>query len=98
MIKFRAYKVLDTAEGKMTLDVSFHLEKGQLITLFGKSGTGKTTILRILAGLTKADKSLIEVENEIWDHAEKKVHIAVPKRSIGFVFQDYALFPNLTVK
>ncbi|HEX3768630.1 MAG TPA: ATP-binding cassette domain-containing protein, partial [Puia sp.] len=68
MIKFSAYKILDTAEGKMPLDVSFHLEKGQLITLFGKSGTGKTTILRILAGLTKADKSLIEVENETWDH------------------------------
>ena len=98
MIKFRAYKILDTAKGKMPLDVSFNLEKGQLISLFGKSGAGKTTILRILAGLTKADTSFIEVENEIWDHAERKIHIPVQRRSIGFVFQDYALFPNLTVR
>ena len=98
MIKFRAYKLLQTAEGKMPLDVSFNLEKGQLLSLYGKSGAGKTTILRILSGLTNAEKSFIEVDNELWDDSEKKKHIAVQKRSIGFVFQDYALFPNLTVK
>ncbi len=98
MIKFEAYKLLDTATGKMPLDVKFHLAAGQLISLYGKSGAGKTTILRILAGLTPADKSFIEVENEVWDHTDKKIHYAVQKRSIGFVFQDYALFPNLTVR
>jgi len=98
MIKFHAYKLLQTAEGKMPLDVSFNLEKGQLLSLYGKSGAGKTTILRILSGLANAEKSFIEIDNELWDDSEKKKHIAVEKRSIGFVFQDYALFPNLTVK
>jgi molybdate transport system ATP-binding protein len=98
MIQFSAYKLLDTAQGKMPLEVSFTLEKGQLISLYGKSGAGKTTILRILAGLTDADKSFIEVDSEIWDDTKKKIHLPLQKRSIGFVFQDYALFPNLTVK
>jgi molybdate transport system ATP-binding protein len=98
MIRFEAHKLLDTATGKMSLHVSFHLEKGQLTSLFGKSGAGKTTVLRILAGLTRADNSFIEVEDEVWDHSEYKIHYAIQKRSIGFVFQDYALFPNLSVR
>ena len=98
MIQFRAYKILNTSQGKMPLEVAFTLDKGQLISLFGKSGAGKTTILRILAGLTKTDESFIEVENEVWDDTKKKIHLPAQTRSIGFVFQDYALFPNLTVK
>ncbi|MGP8214376.1 MAG: ATP-binding cassette domain-containing protein [Bacteroidia bacterium] len=98
MIRFSAHKMLHTSEGKMPLDVLFEIETGQFLSLYGNSGAGKTTILRILAGLTHAEKSNIEVEGEIWDNSEKKYHLPVQKRSIGFVFQDFALFPNLTVK
>lgn len=98
MISFFAHKMLETAEGNLPLNVSFTMEKGQLLSLYGNSGTGKTTILRLLAGLARAEKSLIVVDDEVWDDTEKNIHVAAQKRSIGFVFQDYALFPNLTVR
>jgi len=98
MIKFYAHKTLQTADGKLPLDVSFSVEKGQFITIYGNSGAGKTTILRILAGLTETEKSLIEVEGEFWNNTDKKIILPIQKRSVGFVFQDYALFPNLTVR
>jgi ABC-type sulfate/molybdate transport systems ATPase subunit len=60
MIEFHAYKLLNTVKGTMPLDVSFRLEEGQLMSLYGKSGAGKTTILRILAGLTNASQSYIK--------------------------------------
>jgi molybdate transport system ATP-binding protein len=98
MIQFNTHKMLQTADGELPLDVSFTIEKGQFLAIYGNSGAGKTTLLRILAGLTQADKTQIKVADEVWDDSQKKIHLPVQKRSIGFVFQDYALFPNLTVK
>jgi molybdate transport system ATP-binding protein len=98
MIHFYAHKLLQTAQGTAPLDVSFTIERGQFLSLYGNSGAGKTTVLRILAGLTDAENSLIKVEDEVWDDSEKKYHLPIQKRSIGFVFQDFALFPNLTVR
>jgi len=65
-----------------------------MITLSGVSGSGKTTILRILAGLEEANGEII-VDNEIW--LNDKIKKPIQKRDIGFVFQDYVLFPNLSV-
>lgn len=98
MIQFNAYKMLQTADGELPLDVAFTIKKGQFVAVYGNSGAGKTTILRILAGLTAAEQATIKVADATWDDAEKKFHLPVQKRSIGFVFQDFALFPNLTVK
>ncbi|AOW09043.1 sulfate/molybdate ABC transporter ATP-binding protein [Flavobacterium gilvum] len=98
MIQFNAYKMLQTADGELPLDVSFSIEKGQFLAIYGNSGAGKTTLLRIMAGLTEAEKTNIKVGNETWDNLQNKIHLAIQKRSIGFVFQDFALFPNLTVK
>lgn len=98
MIKFAAYKTLQTAEGKLPLDVAFDLKEGQFLSLYGNSGAGKTTLLRLLAGLTTAENSMIEVDGEVWNDSKKKVHLPTQKRSIGFVFQDLALFPNFTVR
>ncbi|MGQ7946189.1 ABC transporter ATP-binding protein [Flavobacterium sp. WC2509] len=98
MIQFNAYKMLQTADGELPLDISLTFNRGEFLSIYGNSGAGKTTLLRILAGLTQAEKAHIEVGNEIWDDSEKKQHLPIQKRSVGFVFQDFALFPNLTVK
>lgn len=97
-IRFRASKMLHTTQGRQLLDISFRLEKGRLLTLYGPSGAGKTTILRILAGLTDTASASIEVDGEIWDDDTRKTHLPARCRSIGFVFQDFALFPHLTVR
>ena len=98
MIHFQARKILQSSEGIMSLDVTLKIEKGDFISIYGNSGAGKTTLLKIIAGLVPADHTFIEVDNEIWDNSEKDIHLSTQKRSIGFVFQDFGLFPNLNVR
>jgi molybdate transport system ATP-binding protein len=98
MTCFYLYKTLHAANGEMALDISVEIEPGQLVAVYGASGAGKTTILRILAGLTKPDKGSINIDNSNWLDTEKGVHLPTQKRNIGMVFQDYALFPNMTVE
>jgi molybdate transport system ATP-binding protein len=76
------------------LDVDFSIKEGEFLALFGVSGSGKTTLLRTLAGLESA-QATIEVNNKIWQN--EKINLAPQKRQIGFVFQDYALFENMSV-
>ena len=66
--------------------------------LFGPSGAGKSTVLRCLAGLETPEKGHIYFGAETWFDAQKRIFIPPQRRSIGYVFQDYALFPHLTVK
>jgi molybdate transport system ATP-binding protein len=98
MIRFSASKMLQTADGALPLDISFELDKGRLLTVYGNSGAGKTTILRILAGLTDIDAGHIEVEGEVWRDNSLRINVPARKRSVGLVFQDFALFPHLTVR
>jgi len=90
--------MLHTARGPQRLDIDFQWQQGRLLAIYGPSGAGKTTLLRILAGLTPADTGLIEVEGETWLDTVRRIHLPTRHRSIGFVFQDFALFPNLTVR
>jgi len=78
----------------MDLDVNLKIEEGDFVALAGESGSGKTTLLRILAGLEDA-QGTIKIGDEIW--LDKKNLLPPQKRKIGFVFQDYALFPNMSV-
>ncbi len=65
--------------------------------LFGPSGCGKTTALRCLAGLERPDDGLIRCGAAVWFDAGQRIHLSPQQRGVGFLFQDYALFPHLTV-
>ena len=77
------------------LDISTSIQRGSFVALTGKSGSGKTTLLRTLAGLQKDSTGSIIVDDEIW--LDDKTSLPPQKRNIGFVFQDYALFENMSV-
>ncbi len=98
MIKIAIKKELNTSEGKIILSVNKIIEKSDFLTLFGKSGSGKTTLLRIIAGLEVPDSGEIVVDDEIWFDSNRKINLPPQKRNVGFVFQDYALFPNMSVR
>ncbi len=98
MIQIKIRKTLLMVAGKTDLEVDFNLESGNFYTLYGKSGAGKTTILKILAGLLPPDEGFIKVNGQVWLDTAKKINLPPQKRHIGLVFQDYALFPNMTVR
>ncbi len=97
MLSIAIQKKLHFAFGKKDLDVQLDIPSGQLLAIVGESGSGKTTLLRLLAGLTKPDRGHITFEQKAWVHTAQGILLSPQQRSIGFVFQDYALFPNMTV-
>ena len=98
MIKINIKKPLHTADGTIELIVNKEIKNGDFLTLFGKSGSGKTTLLRIIAGLETPQSGTIIVEDKVWFDSSKKINLSPQERNVGFVFQDYALFPNMSVK
>ncbi|RXJ79000.1 molybdenum ABC transporter ATP-binding protein [Aliarcobacter skirrowii] len=94
MISLNIKKELHGSNGVMNLDINLSLQNGEFVALSGDSGSGKTTLLRVLAGLEEAFGEII-VDDEIW--LNEKIKKPIQKRDIGFVFQDYALFENLSV-
>ena len=77
------------------LSIKLEIAVGSFIALSGASGSGKSTLLRILAGLEHAQGNIV-VDGEVW--LDSDTALAPQHREIGFVFQDYALFPNMTVE
>lgn len=94
MIHIDIKKQLHGIFGDMNLVVQTNIKKGDFVSITGASGSGKTTLLRILAGLEETQGE-IKLDNQIWQNYSIK--LPTQQRNIGFVFQDYALFPNMTI-
>ncbi|MFN7985349.1 MAG: molybdenum ABC transporter ATP-binding protein [Vicinamibacterales bacterium] len=83
-------------DAPVPLDVRFTCNAGDVLAIFGPSGAGKTTILRAIAGLRTPAHARIEVGGQTWTDTVSGLSVPVHERAVGFVFQDYALFPHLT--
>jgi molybdate transport system ATP-binding protein len=90
--KLRAYK------GQQVLKVAAEFPSGSITKIYGPSGSGKTTFLKIIAGLTEPEKGKITHDDICWLDTDNKLSLSPQKRKTGFVFQNYALFPNMTVQ
>ncbi|MBU1823003.1 MAG: ATP-binding cassette domain-containing protein [Bacteroidetes bacterium] len=80
------------------MDVALPLEAGTITALTGPSGAGKTTLLRLIAGLIRPQNGRITVDGKVWLDTGQRIFVPPQVRQAGMVFQDYALFPHLTVR
>lgn len=97
MITIRVSKQLQFSGGKETLSVDVVVKENSITALYGESGSGKTTLLKIIAGLIKPEAGFVSINDVVWLDTAKRINLSTQQRSIGFVFQDYALFPNMTM-
>ena len=98
MFTIEVKKELHSSQGNMLLEINLQVKQGTFISIYGKSGAGKTTLLKMLAGLVAPEQGVIRNANEVWFDKDARINLAPQKRKIGFVFQDYALFPNMTIR
>jgi molybdate transport system ATP-binding protein len=97
MIAVDIEKELKAYNGLQTLQVKKEFKSGSITRITGPSGVGKTTFIKMIAGLITPDKGSITA-NETWFDSSLGINLTPQQRRTGFVFQDYALFPNMTVK
>ena len=83
-------------DSPISLDVEFSCDPGQVLAIFGPSGSGKTTILRAIAGLAQPSHARVQSGPDTWTDTDAGVSWPPHRRAVGFVFQEYALFPHLT--
>src|SRR5215469_8237652 len=81
--------------GEFSLEASFE-SQGRVTGLFGASGAGKTSLVNMIAGLTKPDRGTIAIDGEIVDDTSKGIHVPTWRRRIGYVFQDARLLGIVT--
>jgi molybdate transport system ATP-binding protein len=98
MIDINIEKKLKAYRGKQLLKIAAQFKIGSITKIFGPSGAGKTTFLKIIAGLTEPEQGKISVDNTIWLDTSSRISLSPQKRKVGFVFQNYALFPNMTLQ
>jgi molybdate transport system ATP-binding protein len=82
--------------GDLELDVELTVERGECLALAGPSGAGKTSVLRVAAGLLRPEHGRVEADGETWLDTARGIDLPPERRRCGYVFQDYALFPHLS--
>jgi molybdate transport system ATP-binding protein len=87
---------VETSLGALELEVGLQVEAGECLALAGPSGAGKTSVLRIAAGLVRPRRGRVEANGETWLDTDRGVDLAPEHRRCGYVFQEYALFPHLS--
>lgn len=97
MIDICIQKKLNGSKGIFTLDINAHFCTQKTYGIFGESGSGKTTFLKMLSGITNPDSGFICYKSQEFFNKKKNFSLPIWKRKIGFVFQNYALFPHLSV-
>ena len=85
------------AVGALALDIDLTIDDGEVVALLGPNGAGKSTVLRCFAGLRDIDAGSIEIGGAVVDEPIRRIHVPPQRRKVGMAFQDYALFPSLTV-
>ena len=81
-----------------SFDLALTLDVGATFALVGPSGAGKSTVLRAVAGLVRPRSGRIAVDEEVWCDTARGVELAPEERRVGLVFQEYALFPHMSVR
>ncbi|MCE3039588.1 ATP-binding cassette domain-containing protein [Helicobacter anatolicus] len=97
MIQISLQKQLSGAKGPFNLDLQANFQTNKTYAIFGESGSGKTTFFKMLCGITPPDSGYISYNNQVLYDKKAKINTPVWERNIGFVFQNYALFPHLNV-
>ena len=97
MMQIQVHKPLGMGRHSFDLDIAIELHPGELLGISGPSGSGKTTLLRIIAGLEKKAKGHISANGQWWLHSDQGIFLPPQGRRVGLVFQDYVVFPNMTV-
>lgn len=92
MLEVQIYKKL----AEFDLDVSFQVDDN-ILGLMGASGSGKSMTLKCIAGIEMPDQGRIVLNNRVLFDSEKKINVPIQKRNVGYMFQSYALFPNMNV-
>lgn len=96
-VQVKIKKRLRNSRNEFALDIAFDIEDG-ITVLEGESGAGKTTTLRLIAGVLPPDEGLIKVGSHTYFDSVNNIDLPIQKRRVGFVFQNYSLFPHLNAE
>ena len=98
MLNFKLHKDFKSKKRSVSIVIDTAVEANKITAIYGVSGIGKSSILRMIAGLEIPDKGSVEYNGTSWFDSSSKTNLKLSERRIGFVYQEYNLFPNMTVE